>query len=66
MKPIKILLVCILIVGISVVAYAIGIPDRYIQGLFLLMLLIYILPSIRWTRSADSNAAMSRRPLIVC
>ena len=47
MKPIKILLVCILIVGIPVVAYAIGVPDRYIQGLFLLMLLIYILPSIR-------------------
>ncbi len=33
-----------LIVGIPLVAYAIGVPDKYIQGLFLLLLLIYLVP----------------------
>jgi len=37
MKLQRILLICALIVGIPLVAYAIGVPDKYIQGLFLLL-----------------------------
>ena len=44
MKLQRILLICALIVGIPLVAYAIGVPDKYIQGLFLLLLLIYLVP----------------------
>ena len=40
----RIILVCVLIVGIPLVAYAMGLPDKYIEGLFLLMLLVYLVP----------------------
>jgi len=30
--------------GIPLAAYAIGVPNKYIQGLFLLLLLIYLVP----------------------
>ena len=38
------ILICVLIVGIPLVAYAMGLPDKYIEGLFLLFLLIYLVP----------------------
>ena len=38
------ILICILIVGVPLVAYALGLPDKYIEGLFLLFLLIYLVP----------------------
>jgi len=38
------ILICVLIVGVPLVAYALGLPDRYIEGLFLLFLLIYLVP----------------------
>ena len=40
----RIILVCVLLVGIPLVAYAVGLPDKYIEGLFLLMLLVYLVP----------------------
>jgi hypothetical protein len=46
MKPLNILLICVLVVGIPAVAYALGMPDRYIQAIFLLMLLIYLVPRV--------------------
>jgi hypothetical protein len=46
MKPLKIVLICVLIVGIPLVAYALGLPDHYIQAIFLLMLLIYLVPLV--------------------
>ena len=33
----RIILICVLIVGIPLVAYAMGLPNKYIEGLFLLM-----------------------------
>jgi hypothetical protein len=38
------ILICVLIVGVPLVAYAMGLPDKYIEGLFLLFLLIYLVP----------------------
>ena len=40
----RIILVCVLVSGIPLVAYAMGLPDKYIEGLFLLMLLVYLVP----------------------
>ena len=40
----RIILVCVLIVRRPLVAYAMGLPDKYIEGLFLLMLLVYLVP----------------------
>ena len=42
----RIILICVLIVGIPLVAYAVGLPDKYLEGLFLLMLmlLVYLVP----------------------
>ena len=37
------------------VAYAIGVPDKYIQGLFLLLLLIYLVPLALNTYSKRSR-----------
>jgi hypothetical protein len=55
MKLQRILLICALIVGIPLVAYAIGVPDKYIQGLFLLLLLIYLVPLALNTYSKRSR-----------
>jgi hypothetical protein len=38
------ILICVLIVGVPLVAYAMGLSDKYIEGLFLLFLLIYLVP----------------------
>ena len=38
------ILICVLIVGVPLVAYAMGLSDKYIDGLFLLFLLIYLVP----------------------
>jgi hypothetical protein len=46
MKPVNILLICVLVVGIPLVAYALGLPDHYIEAMFLLMLLIYLVPRV--------------------
>ena len=45
-EPLKILLICVLIVGIPLAAYALGLPDYYIQAIFLVMLLIYLVPRV--------------------
>jgi hypothetical protein len=55
MKLQRILLICALIVGIRMAAYAIGVPDKYIQGLFLLLLLIYLVPLALNTYSKRSR-----------
>jgi uncharacterized membrane protein YfcA len=38
------IIICILIVAVPLVAYALGLPDKYIEGLFLFFLLIYLVP----------------------
>ena len=46
------IIICVLIVGVPLVAYALGLPDKYIEGLFLLFLLIYLVPVIFNTRGS--------------
>ena len=54
-----IIIICALIVGVPLAAYAIGVPDKYIRGLFLLMLLIYLVPLLfarsRWKRNLQDR-----------
>lgn len=49
------IIICALIVGVPLAAYAIGAPDKYIQGLFLLMLLIYLVPLLFATSRRKRN-----------
>ena len=42
----RIVAICVLIVAIPLVAYAVGVPDKYMYGLYLLMLLVYLVPRV--------------------